>query len=55
VAVEATRVTVRLGGQSVERIATQIAGFGARITVLGPEEARTKLAQIGQELTATYP
>ena len=49
------RVTVRLGGQSVERIATQIAGFGAQITVLAPEEARTKLAEIGKELTAAYP
>jgi predicted DNA-binding transcriptional regulator YafY len=50
----AARVTVRLGGQSVERIAQQIAGFGGRITVLAPEEARTKLAEIGAELAATY-
>jgi predicted DNA-binding transcriptional regulator YafY len=49
-----SRVTVRLGGQSVERIAMQIAGFGARITVTGPEEARTLLAQIGTELAAAY-
>jgi predicted DNA-binding transcriptional regulator YafY len=48
------RVTVRLGGQSVERIAQQIAGFGARITVLGPDQAIGCLARIGQELTATY-
>jgi predicted DNA-binding transcriptional regulator YafY len=48
------RVTVRIGGQSVERVATQIAGFGARMTVVGPEEARIKLAEIGAELSATY-
>jgi predicted DNA-binding transcriptional regulator YafY len=48
------RVTVRLGGQSVERIAQQIAGFGATITVQGPPEALACLARIGQELTATY-
>jgi predicted DNA-binding transcriptional regulator YafY len=48
------RVTVRLGGQSVDLIASHIAGFGARITVLAPDEARTKLAEIGAELAATY-
>jgi predicted DNA-binding transcriptional regulator YafY len=50
----AERVTVRIGGQSVERVATEIAGFGARITVVGPEEALTCLAKIGRELTAVY-
>jgi predicted DNA-binding transcriptional regulator YafY len=50
----AERVTVRLGGQSVERIAQQIAGFGARITVLGPDDALDCLARIGQELTEAY-
>jgi predicted DNA-binding transcriptional regulator YafY len=48
------RVTVRLGGHSVERVASQIAGFGARITVVGPAEALVQLAQIGRELTAAY-
>ena len=48
------RVTVRIGGQSTERIAAQIAGFGATITVQGPPEALACLARIGQELTATY-
>jgi predicted DNA-binding transcriptional regulator YafY len=49
-----SRVTVRIGGQSVERIAQQLAGLGARITVLGPDEARACLGQIGRELAATY-
>jgi predicted DNA-binding transcriptional regulator YafY len=48
------RVTVRLGGQSIERIAAQIAGFGAQITVLGPDEAHAFLAKIGRELAAAY-
>jgi predicted DNA-binding transcriptional regulator YafY len=48
------RVTVRLGGPSIERVAQQIAGFGASITVLGPPEALACLARIGQELAATY-
>jgi predicted DNA-binding transcriptional regulator YafY len=49
-----SRVTVRIGGQSVERIAQQLAGLGARVTVLGPDEARACLGQIGRELAATY-
>jgi predicted DNA-binding transcriptional regulator YafY len=49
-----SRVTVRIGGQSVERIAQQLAGLGARITVLGPDEARACLGQIGRELAAAY-
>jgi predicted DNA-binding transcriptional regulator YafY len=51
---KSSRVTVRIGGQSVERIAQQLAGLGARITVLGPDEARACLSQIGRELAATY-
>jgi len=51
---DGSRVTVRIGGQSVERIAQQLAGLGARITVLGPDEARACLGQIGRELAATY-
>jgi predicted DNA-binding transcriptional regulator YafY len=47
-------VTVRLGGPSIARIAAQIAGFGAGIIVLGPEEARACLAKIGRELIAAY-
>jgi predicted DNA-binding transcriptional regulator YafY len=51
---QGSQVTVRIGGQSVERIAQQLAGLGARVTVLGPDEARACLAQIGRELAATY-
>jgi predicted DNA-binding transcriptional regulator YafY len=48
------QLTVRLGGHSVERIAQQIAGFGNLVAVLEPAEARTVLAKIGAELTASY-
>lgn len=47
-------VVVRIAGRSVERIATQLAGFGARVEVLAPPEARAHLARIAAELTATY-
>jgi predicted DNA-binding transcriptional regulator YafY len=49
------RVTVRLGGHHVEQIAAQVAGFGASVTVTGPDEACAYLARIGAELVATYP
>lgn len=49
-----TQMAVRLGGQSLERICGQIAGFGTRITVLGPPEARDQLKRIGRELLSTY-
>jgi hypothetical protein len=45
---------VRLGGHSVEMIAIRLAGFGAQVTVTGPEEARQCLARVGRELTETY-
>jgi predicted DNA-binding transcriptional regulator YafY len=50
----AERVTVRIGGQYVDRIAAQIAGFGSRITVTGPAEAQAYLARIGEELVQVY-
>jgi predicted DNA-binding transcriptional regulator YafY len=51
---ETARVTVRLGGPSVERIAAQIAGFGSRVTVTGPPAARDYLGRIGRELADSY-
>jgi predicted DNA-binding transcriptional regulator YafY len=50
----AARVTVRIGGQHIDRIAMRIAGFGSRITVIGPEAARVTLARVGQELVTAY-
>jgi predicted DNA-binding transcriptional regulator YafY len=48
------RVGVQLGGQDVRQLAMRIAGFGNRVEVRGPDEAREELARIGRELTAAY-
>jgi hypothetical protein len=48
------RIPVRIGGHHVEQIAGQIAGWGSRITVTGPPEARAYLAKIGSELVTSY-
>ena len=48
-------VAVSIGCQNVERCCAEIAGFGARIRVTGPDQARQFLARLGQELAATYP
>jgi predicted DNA-binding transcriptional regulator YafY len=48
------RVEVELGGYSPENVAAQIAGFGRLVEVLEPEEARSHLAQVGEELVAQY-
>jgi hypothetical protein len=45
---------VRIGGHHVEQIAAQVAGFGARVEVTGPAEARDYLRRVGEELAATY-
>lgn len=47
-------VRVRIGGPSLERIARQIAGFGADIEVIAPKEARDVLGRVGADLVATY-
>jgi len=46
------RVTVR--GQRVDGIVARLAGFGLRLEVLDPPEARAALAGLGRELLATY-
>jgi len=48
------RVGVELRGHDVRAIAGEIAGFGADLEVLEPQEVRDQLAQIGRELTASY-
>ncbi len=54
VADEGERVPVTVRGQRVEMIARQLSGFGRAVEVLAPPEARRLLAQLGQELVATY-
>ena len=48
------RVAVSVGGQHLDQIAGQLAGFGNRVVVTAPQEARERLAQIGRELLDTY-
>ena len=48
------RVPVVVKGQHVERLAAQLAGFGRRVEVVGPPEAREHLARIARELSGIY-
>ena len=48
------RIPVTVGGHSVEIIAAQLAGFGARVEVTAPPAALARLAALGHELRATY-
>lgn len=47
-------VQVCIRGESVDLLATQLAGFGERLQVLDPPEVRQRLARIGEELIGTY-
>jgi predicted DNA-binding transcriptional regulator YafY len=48
------RVAVSIGGQHLEMLTAQLAGFGARLEVTAPAEARAELARIGRDLVACY-
>ena len=48
------RVTVTVGGQHLHMLTAQLAGFGARVEVVDPPEARAELARIGRELVDCY-
>ncbi|MFJ2396973.1 helix-turn-helix transcriptional regulator [Streptomyces sp. NPDC087843] len=48
------RVAFIADGPSVEVLAAQLAGLGARIEVLEPPEARESLVRLGRSLTAVY-
>jgi hypothetical protein len=54
-AVDDGRVRIEIRGHSVQSLAGEIAGLGARLHVVDPPELRDELARIGAELTATYP
>ncbi len=49
------RVQIEIRGHSVQSLAGEIAGLGARLEVVDPPELRDELARIGAELTAAYP
>ena len=48
------RVDVELRGHSAAAIAGEIAGFGAGVEVIEPQEVRDHLARVGRELAALY-
>lgn len=48
------RLEIEVDGPSVEVLAAQLAGFGARVEVLEPAEARERLARLARELAAVY-
>jgi predicted DNA-binding transcriptional regulator YafY len=48
------RVPVVVKGHDVEVLAAQLAGFGRRIEVVGPPEARERLGRIARELVGVY-
>jgi predicted DNA-binding transcriptional regulator YafY len=48
------RIEVELRGHSARAIASEVAGFGAGLEVLEPDEVRVLLAEIAGQLTATY-
>jgi predicted DNA-binding transcriptional regulator YafY len=48
------RVEVAIGGDSLEQIASDLAGLGARVEVVGPPKVRGHLARIAVELATLY-
>ncbi len=48
------RVRVRVGGQRLEVLASQVAGFGRDVEVVGPPAARSHLAELADELRDLY-
>jgi predicted DNA-binding transcriptional regulator YafY len=48
------RVLIELAAPMPEMIAEQLAGWGARIDVIGPDAVREHLARIGAELAERY-
>ncbi len=48
------RVEVELRGHSARSLAAEVAGFGTWLEVVDPPEVRRHLADLGQELAATY-
>ncbi len=48
------RLEIEVDGPSVEVVAERLAGLGRRVEVVGPPEARTRLAALAEELAALY-
>jgi predicted DNA-binding transcriptional regulator YafY len=47
-------IAVSVGCQSPERCAAELAGFGTRLRITDPPEARAFLAELGRQLASTY-
>ncbi len=48
------RLRISIRGRHVEMLAAQVAGFGRRVEVVAPAEARRHLATLARELSSTY-
>lgn len=48
------RIEVEVGGWSAEAVAVELAGYGARVEVIGPDEVRHHLARVGADLLERY-
>lgn len=48
------RVEVEIAGPSVGMLVSELAGYGARLVVVDPPEARAELARVAVELMAAY-
>jgi predicted DNA-binding transcriptional regulator YafY len=48
------RVEVEVAGPSVDLLVSELAGFGSRLLVVDPPEARTRLAEVARELQRLY-
>jgi predicted DNA-binding transcriptional regulator YafY len=48
------RVEVEVAGPSVDMLVSELAGHGARLLVVAPPEARTRLAEVAAELLDAY-
>lgn len=48
------RISVRIRGSNLRALTTELAGFGAWVTVDEPIELREMLAEIGEQLVRTY-
>ncbi|WP_327249537.1 WYL domain-containing protein [Streptomyces sp. NBC_01320] len=48
------RVEIEADGPSLDVLARQLAGLGSQVEVLGPPEARKRLAYLAGELASLY-
>jgi len=52
--IDSERVELEVRSYSPEALARQLAGFGSRVEILAPAEAREHLARLGAELVSVY-